>query len=110
MEKLEDYIGKEVNVCVKESTAWFSGRNCDLDHIDNHHHNFNLKLEKVNSETLEGKLIDGKKKEIPFVKRHYQDLSSEARDLIRRYKCVEEEIVSVKYNDEVIYKYGKIKT
>ena len=47
MEKLEDYIGKEVNVCVKESTAWFSGRNCDLDHIDNHHHNFNLKLEKV---------------------------------------------------------------
>ena len=104
--KLEDYIGKEVNVCVKESTAHFSGRNCDLDSTIEKYINLNLCLEKVTSETLEGELNDGKKKEIGFLRRNYHDTSSEAKDLIRRYKCVEEEIISVKYKDEVIYKHG----
>ncbi len=104
--KLEDCLGKEVNVCVKKSTAYFSGRDCNLDNIVNKYDNFTLFLEGVSAEAISGKFTDGKKKDIPFLARNYQDTSSEAKDLIRRYKCVEEEIVSVKYKDEVIYKNG----
>jgi hypothetical protein len=108
--KLEDCLGKEVHLCIKESTAYFSGRECNLDCVTDKYHNFSFKLEKITSEFLEGKLVDGKKKEIPFLKRSYHDTSSEAKDLIRRYNCVEQEIVSVKYNDEVVYKHGTLKT
>ena len=112
MEKLEDCVGKEVDICVKESTAYFSGRNCDLDCLTDQYSNLTLLLEEVSSEMLVG-IPNGEnsdRKELHFLKRTYGDLSIEAKDLIRRYKCVEQEIVSVKYKDEVIYKHGKIKT
>ena len=97
--KLEDCLNKEINVYLKESTAYFSGKECNLDHITEKYSNFLVKLKDINEESILGEEI-----EVPFRKCIYQDLSSEARDLIRRYKCTQTEILTIKYNDEVVYK------
>ncbi len=97
--KLEDCLNKEITVYVKESTAYFSGNNCDLDHITEKYSNFLIKLKDINEESILGEEI-----EVPFRKCTYKDTSVEARDLIKRYKCTQTEILNIKYNGEVIYK------
>jgi hypothetical protein len=97
--KLEDCLNKEINVYLKESTAYFSGRNCDLDHITEKYSNLLVKLKDINEESILGEEI-----EVPFHKCTYQDISFEAKSLIRKYKCTQTEILTIKYNDEMVYK------
>ncbi|MBT5023537.1 hypothetical protein HOK51_01885 [Candidatus Woesearchaeota archaeon] len=102
-DKLNEYVGKEISVKLKESSAYFHGADCVLDKIIDKYDTKNLFLSGVTDSKLFG-ILEGKVIELHFFDRREEDLAVEAKDLIKRYKCVENYIISIECDGGVIYK------
>ena len=104
---LNKFLDQKIDVYVKESTAWFSGRDYEMMDEINRYNNFSLELNQVSNEGIEGVLEDGSNTIVRFFERCEKQLTSELVEKIQSYKVCEKKIIAIKKGEEVLYENGR---